>query len=322
MLIERLMAAGYEHDAAVEVPGTYTRRGGIIDVYPPTEDRPIRLDFFGDEVESLRGFDPGTQASVENLNSVRIGPARESLYGGESGPTLEEVVASIDLPGCPAEVAAGFREAVGRPTHRGWGWRVEKRTRSCSLKGSFLEYLPKNAVVLLDGGVSLEDGIRRIAGAGGGGSSPLELRRRNYLHLYPQVIPNGARYLVRWKGVGRVARLEGWERAGESGAKMMGFTPTPNFGGHLRYFLRDLRGMLQKKGIGVSVVSHQAERLSETSGGGRHLRACDLQRSAEPPAPGTVKLVQGALVRGLDTERGGEEESPWCCSPTRRYSDT
>ena len=61
------MAAGYEHDAAVEVPGTYTRRGGIIDVYPPTEDRPIRLDFFGDEVESLRGFDPGTQASVKKL---------------------------------------------------------------------------------------------------------------------------------------------------------------------------------------------------------------------------------------------------------------
>ena len=62
---------------------------------------------------------------MENLNSVRIGPARESLYGGKSGPTVEEVAASIDLSGCKAEVAARFKEELeGYASGAGWG--IEK----------------------------------------------------------------------------------------------------------------------------------------------------------------------------------------------------
>ena len=304
-LIERLMAAGYEHDAAVEVPGTYTRRGGIIDVYPPTEDRPIRLDFFGDEVESLRGFDPGTQASVKNLNSVRIGPARESLYAGKSGPTVEEVAASIDLSGCQAEVAARFKEEL-EGYASGAGVEGREAYAHLFLKGSFLEYLPKNAVVLLDGGVSLENSYTELMEQ----AEEVRASRVEKEELPPTVPPAYAEWgemLKSLEGAGRVARLEGWERAGESGAEMMGFAPTPNFGGHLRYFLRDLRGMLEE-GHRVTIVSHQAERLAEL------LAEVDIfvpvtTAISEPPVAGTPKLVQGALAEGWTLKGGGKEKS-------------
>ena len=47
----------------VEMPGQFTRRGGILDVYSPEMDRPVRIEFFGDEIESIRKFDPETQRS-------------------------------------------------------------------------------------------------------------------------------------------------------------------------------------------------------------------------------------------------------------------
>ena len=305
VLIERLMAAGYEHDAAVEVPGTYTRRGGIIDVYPPTEDRPIRLDFFGDEVESLRGFDPGTQASVENLNSVRIGPARESLYGGKSGPTVEEVAASIDLSECKAEVAARFKEELeGYASGVGVGGR--EAYAHLFLKGSFLDYLPKNAVVLLDGGVSLENSYTELMEQ----AEEVRASRVEKEELPPTVPPAYPEWgeMLKWlEGAGSVARLERWESAGESGAEMMGFAPTPNFGGHLRYFLRDLRGMLEE-GHRVTIVSHQAERLAEL------LAELDIfvpvtTAISEPPVSGTPKLVQGALAEGWTLKGNGKAKS-------------
>ncbi len=303
-LIERLMAAGYEHDAAVEVPGTYTRRGGIIDVYPPTEDRPVRLDFFGDEVESVRGFDPGTQASVENLKAVRIGPARESLYDGESGTTVDGVARSIDLSGCPPDLAAKCKaEMEGYAS--GAGMESREAYAQLFLTGSFLEYLPKDAGVLLDGGVSLENGYAELL------EQAEEVRasgieKGELPPTVPPAYPEWGEMLKALEGAGSAARLEGWERAGESGAEMMGFAPTPNFGGHLRYFLRDLRGMLEE-GHRVAVVSHQAERLSEL------LSEVDIftpvtYTVAGSPAPGTVKLVQGALAEGWTLKGDGKEK--------------
>ena len=303
-LIERLLAAGYYSDGPVELPGTFTRRGGIIDVYPPTEDRPVRLDFFGDEVESVRGFDPGTQASVDSLDKVRIGPARESLYDGESGVGWEEVAASMDLSGCMAETLASFRNDI-----EGYVSGVGEETRDAYsplfLKGSFLEYLPKDTIVLPEGGVSLESAYTELQ------EQAEEVRAaRVDKNELPPLIPSA---YPEWKEVrkslessGTVVRLEGWERAGEPDARMMGFAPTPNFGGHLRYFLRDLRGMLEE-GCRVTIVSHQAERLAEL------LAEVDiftpvLPSIKDPPTPGAPLLVKGSLAEGWTLKGSGEEK--------------
>jgi transcription-repair coupling factor (superfamily II helicase) len=67
-----LVAHGYQHAEAVELPGEFSRRGGILDVYPPDGDNPFRVEFFGDEVESIRAFDPGTQRSLGAVESAEL----------------------------------------------------------------------------------------------------------------------------------------------------------------------------------------------------------------------------------------------------------
>ncbi|MBI5696796.1 MAG: transcription-repair coupling factor [Nitrospirae bacterium] len=77
-LVNRLEKAGYGRSSMVYEPGEYTVRGGIVDFYPPGADAPVRVEFFGDTVESIREFDPETQRSLRELEEVTAPPARES----------------------------------------------------------------------------------------------------------------------------------------------------------------------------------------------------------------------------------------------------
>ncbi len=76
-LAEALVRDGYERAAMVEGRGQFSVRGGLLDVFPPSAPAPYRIDFFDDEIDSIRVFDPETQRSVEDVERVRIGPARE-----------------------------------------------------------------------------------------------------------------------------------------------------------------------------------------------------------------------------------------------------
>ena len=78
-LASRLVAMGYEREDLVEGPAQFSIRGGIVDIYPLTEELPIRLELFDDEVDSIRHFDPRTQRSVDKIMSFRVVPATEFL---------------------------------------------------------------------------------------------------------------------------------------------------------------------------------------------------------------------------------------------------
>jgi transcription-repair coupling factor (superfamily II helicase) len=73
-LVEHLTAGGYERVATVSEVGQWSLRGGIVDVFSPARSTPVRLELFGDEVESIRAFDPGSQRSTEALESVAVLP--------------------------------------------------------------------------------------------------------------------------------------------------------------------------------------------------------------------------------------------------------
>ena len=79
-LVHRLAGCGYEILGKVDGRGQASVRGGIIDVFPHSANQPVRIEFFGDEVESIRLFDPETQLSQDRLDEVAITPAREFLY--------------------------------------------------------------------------------------------------------------------------------------------------------------------------------------------------------------------------------------------------
>src|SRR6059058_2656054 len=72
-----LFDLGYEPVAEVSEPGTFSRRGGIIDIYPASAEQPARVELFGDEIETLRAFDPVTQRSQASIDELTVLPARE-----------------------------------------------------------------------------------------------------------------------------------------------------------------------------------------------------------------------------------------------------
>ena len=75
---------GYSFESNVSEPGTVSRRGGIIDVYPIGEDMPYRVELWGDEIDSIRTFDPDSQRSIDIVNGFSISPAKETLISSTS----------------------------------------------------------------------------------------------------------------------------------------------------------------------------------------------------------------------------------------------
>lgn len=83
-LQEKLAGLGYERESQIESPGQFAVRGGILDIFPLTEELPVRIELWGDEVDSLRTFDVESQRSVENLQEVDIYPASEGFEDEKS----------------------------------------------------------------------------------------------------------------------------------------------------------------------------------------------------------------------------------------------
>ncbi len=82
-LLEQWESMGYRLENAVEDPGTISHRGGIVDIYPPTSELPVRVEFFGNTIESLRLFDPSTQRSMRAVTSIIVSPAGALKAGAE-----------------------------------------------------------------------------------------------------------------------------------------------------------------------------------------------------------------------------------------------
>jgi transcription-repair coupling factor (superfamily II helicase) len=80
-LVELLLASGYVREDPVGAVGEFSMRGGILDVWSPGEDTPVRVEFFGDTVDSIRRFDPVTQLSIEQLQATEVVPMRELVVG-------------------------------------------------------------------------------------------------------------------------------------------------------------------------------------------------------------------------------------------------
>jgi transcription-repair coupling factor (superfamily II helicase) len=151
MLIEHLLSVGYTRVDVVEMPGQVTVRGGILDVYSPEMDRPVRIDFFGDEIESIRKFDPDTQRSSSQMDSALLLPLTET-------PITEKLLAAINARLTRSGTAAGAELEGGETptelqTHSGNatvfpGW--EFYAAVAGEKSSLLELMGPNARVFVE----------------------------------------------------------------------------------------------------------------------------------------------------------------------------
>ena len=129
-LVAHLRRVGYESHDMVEMPGQFTVRGGIVDIFPAEAERPVRLELFGDQVESLREFDPNTQRSVRPIEHVTLPPLAEQLgnglYAGDGNAGLsqrasrthslfdlhEDTVVLLDEPTAIAEASQAFLDGA------------------------------------------------------------------------------------------------------------------------------------------------------------------------------------------------------------------
>jgi len=94
-MARKLASMGYQSSPLVEDPGTFSVRGGILDVFSPLYERPVRLEFFGDTIESIRAFDPDTQRTVDTLKEVFLVPAREVMLTEQTRPRAEAAARAV-----------------------------------------------------------------------------------------------------------------------------------------------------------------------------------------------------------------------------------
>jgi transcription-repair coupling factor (superfamily II helicase) len=150
VLTGHLGAVGYTQMDLVEMPGQFTRRGGILDVYSPEADRPVRLEFFGDEIETIRKFDPETQRSQSGLDETQLlplteTPVTERLLAAVHGRLNRQRVAfegAVEGDGEDQEMAADMAAAEGVSVFPGW----EFFSAVAGADKSLLTLLPKCAL--------------------------------------------------------------------------------------------------------------------------------------------------------------------------------
>src|SRR5574341_1486373 len=295
-LIRRWLHIGYEPAAVVTEAGQFSRRGGILDIFPATSAHPVRIELWGDEVESLRRFDPASQRSLDTIQSVEITPTREALP--INGPSVASILAewfrsqdqakgeSADNGFGPAHALAGARAFPELEFFL--PWMVEHTV-------SVLDYLPGHALVVVDDADDLAGTVEELE------DQALDLRQTH--ERAGDIPPNMPLPLVTWAQLGdELAHTCLIDLAGPpEQAHDVGdlFTPGPRFAGELRRVLEYLRDETRTRRDTVIVVSRQAERLSELwrdhTGGSRVPVVDNLDTT---PAAGTPVFAHGTLSDG------------------------
>jgi len=136
-LLEQLQKLDYDSEAVCEAPGHYAIRGGIIDLYPVTANQPYRLDFFGDELEAIREFDPVTQRSGASVESITLSASPRIKLGSSKTGLADYLTPSTHLVFIETDRARGSVQrlrprgirrphAAPRKMRRGL-WRVRPR---------------------------------------------------------------------------------------------------------------------------------------------------------------------------------------------------
>jgi transcription-repair coupling factor (superfamily II helicase) len=295
VLLGVLHGLGYERVSVVEDPGTYSARGGIVDVYSPPNERPTRIEFFGDEIESLRLFDPATQRSAETVQGTTIVPAREAFLGGAQ---LTDGIDHLDLTSCHPEAAREFEEDLD-------ALRAGDILDNSEFylpylyeeAGTLLDYLDSTALVVLEDPLGLEATV-----------SNLQIQNVGLRHdlIQKGELPKGVQppHLT-WGALAQ--RFDDYPRLEfrydvESPLEINeGFVAGTHYAGRLPDVIADSVEMTDQRWT-VVVVSRQTPRLTalyEDWG----LTVQPVEEIAETPPDGSLNLLQGSLASGWRMQR-------------------
>jgi transcription-repair coupling factor (superfamily II helicase) len=155
-LLAHLNTVGYSPTDVVEMPGEYALRGGILDVYSPEADRPVRVEFFGDEVESIRKFDPATQRSSDTVDEAVLLPLTETPVTSELLAAIHSRLSGKRISGAGEIVEQAVRSS-GVTTFPGW----EPYAAVAGSSHSLFDLVP-NAILMIDEPSALHSGFEHV----------------------------------------------------------------------------------------------------------------------------------------------------------------
>ncbi len=293
-LLKRWQAMGYKLENTVEVPGTISHRGGIIDIYPPPSDLPVRLEFYGNTVESIRLFDPATQHSQATVPQIAITPATELLTPLLSNKAeLEQTLSSIDLRNCNPEVRAQFQQDFSMLVDKQQPSNMQFYAPLFNA-GSILSYLSRDTLIILNEPQSLKSAAEDLK------AKADELRAEKLPR--GELPPNFPVPYFSWKELEaeimnrQCLALTTWDTTSDKKPHRLNFTPAPSYAGQLPALIRKTKKLLNQKHR-LILISRQASRLSELLNE-EDIIAPPLSEIREIPPPGSLTLVQGSLAEG------------------------
>jgi len=281
-----LLSLGYEPVPEVSEPGTFSRRGGIIDVYPASATEPARIELFGDDIESIRSFDPVTQRSQASLGELVVLPAREISL--ERGPEIAERIAGAGWDGLGADftdytqLLEGLRQGQYAPG-------VDAFAPLLGATASLVAHLPPDRATVV-----FEDSVE-LALAWDAYEAMADERREELRADGLPVIAFPAPYVPRTQ-LERESGGHGAIRvAPADNALRLRWPGSSSYAGRLDQFLREIA----VAGTGTRVIATpQAARLSELLAE-RDVTATPLETLADAPAPGALVLLHVPLAEGF-----------------------
>ena len=287
-LARNWVSLGYEPVTIVIAPGQFARRGGILDVWPTADPRPVRLEFFGDEIDTLRAFDPATQRTIQESERLLVTPAREYIL--ESVEQAARVLAQVrSVPEKSEEQDLEEPDAAKSPTE--FHIPLLHADPAC-----VLNYLPNQTIVFIDDQVAFQDTVNEVE------EQAVTLHRDAvYNGDLPQDFP--LPYLT-WEEIDSLlarrqqvtlgpVMAETDEDSPAVGAASRPslqavFIPGPRFGGRIKPFFEHLTQVIGQ-GDQVTIVSRQVARLQDL---------WVAQAAPASPASPNPMFIQGSLTEG------------------------
>jgi transcription-repair coupling factor (superfamily II helicase) len=239
-LAARLVEMGYARVPLVEDPGTFAVRGGILDLWSPVEEHPVRLEFFGDEVESCRAFEPdsqrtltwGDEAPRPREVEVLLCPAREALFTEDGRAAAREAIReAAERVNRPTTKVREVLDAVDAAAPF-FGMETLLPGFHSGGLGTLLEYLPEGALVYVDGVAEVSRALQDLSAelarehAAALGREELALPPEAHflpaaeaeaaLARHPRVLRHGV-----WMGTGEPIRFA-WPATGELRSEIEG----------------------------------------------------------------------------------------------------
>ena len=300
-LLSAWVELGYRNEPQVDTPGSFSLRGGILDVFPPDAELPYRIELWDDEIDTIRRFDPETQRSVEEADHVRVIAAAEQLPDLVNPDAFDERRRHIDLSPCSPTSVARFQEELGTLLAHPNPETVSYYNGLLN-SNTFAEYLPADTLVVFDRPARLKGEAEELAEKY---RQQRETRqdRGELPYGFPSPNTDWSTLLEQMDGAGiATVGLERWATDNDNQVVQ----PLPDTMAGLTFFTADVAARVSNGGAVVAVSQH-ASRLEEVlSDAG--VKSQLVETLPTRPRSGQVYLIAGGLRKGWQTE-GSETNS-------------